>query len=429
MLYDQAQLAFAYLEAFQITGEPVFERAARDIFTYVLRDMRHPEGGFYSAEDADSIDPENPAHKGEGAFYIWRRTEIEQLLGAERAAIFCHRFGVSAEGNVIEDPHAEFTGRNILYEAVSENDVAEQFKLPIAQVQSILADSKQILFEARAKRTRPHLDDKILTSWNALMISAFAKGAQILNDSTYLDAAQAAAKFLLRTMYSPETGRLLRRFRDGDAAVEGFLDDYAFLAQALLDLFEVNGEPAHLILAIWIADIGFARFEDPENGGFFSTAANGEALLLRIKDDYDGAEPSGNSVATDLLLRLAHITGREQFQTQAEKSLRSFAPKLKEQSVQAPQMMVALGRWLTEPSQVVVRCEKFDAPAKAILAESARDFNPMRTALIVTDAATSSLQTFAPFLANLERKGKYTVYECANFVCELPRVVDPAGDV
>jgi hypothetical protein len=424
MLYDQAQLAWSYLEGFQITGDALFERVARDIFTYVLRDMRHPEGGFYSAEDADSADPENPSHKGEGAFYIWRLSEIEELLGVWRGALFCRRYGVTPEGNVLEDPHDEFSGRNILFEAVSEAETAERFQISVEDLRSELAAAKSTLFEARSKRPRPHLDDKILTSWNALMISALAKAARVLNDRGYLEAAQRALNFVLGRMYSSETGRLLRRFREGDAAVEGFLDDYAFLAQALLDVYEANGDPVHLLIAIRLADLGFAQFEDSENGGFFSTTASSESLLLRIKDDYDGAEPSGNSVATDVLLRLAHITGSDSFRARAEKSLRSFAPKLREQPVQAPQIMVALARWLTEPSQVVIRCEALDARAEMLLNEYTKQFKPMRAIIVVADRAVESLKDVAPFIAGLERKGNITVYECANFVCQLPRVID-----
>src|SRR6185437_10585284 len=349
MLYDQAQLAVSYLEAFQITRDPVFERIARDIFAYVLRDMRHPGGGFYSAEDADSPDPENPSHKAEGAFYIWRQSEIEELLDRKTAAWFCHRYGIRPEGNVQEDPHGEFTGKNILYEAFTEEETAREYQTSATAVRDSLDPAKNVLFEARAKRPRPHLDDKVLTAWNGLMISAFAKGAQILGDTAYLDVAQRAADFILGAMYSPESGKLQRRFRDGHAAVGGFLDDYAFFAQALLDLYETTFNPDLLALAARFAREAFSRFEDTENGGFYSTLSGEADLLLRMKEDYDGAEPSGNSVATSVLLRLAHLTGDETFAARAERSLRAFAPKLNEQPSQAPQMMVVLGDWLSEP--------------------------------------------------------------------------------
>jgi uncharacterized protein YyaL (SSP411 family) len=373
--------------------------------------MTHASGAFYSAEDADSPDPENPTHKGEGAFYIWRKAEIDALLPPDVSAAFCRHYGVQPDGNVVEDPQGEFTGRNILFEAEPES--SEHLK-----------EAKRILFEARSKRPRPHLDDKILTSWNALMISAFAKAAQVLDDEGYLESARRAMRFLLDTMYSSDTGLLLRRFREGEAAIEGFLDDYAFLAQALLDLYEADFEPEHLEIATRLARDGFARFEDSQNGGFYSTASDGEPLLWRIKDDYDGAEPAGNSVAVDVLLRLAHLTGNDTFRAQAEKALRYFAPKLREQAGQAPQMLVALGRYLGEPSQYVLRCAEVDAKVRSLLAEWRRDFQPYRTYAVITDEAVEKLREVAPFLAGLERKGMITTYQCANFVCQLPQVVE-----
>jgi uncharacterized protein len=425
MLYDQAQLAWSYLEAFQVTGDAELKQTAEQIFAYVLRDMRHPEGGFYSAEDADSVDPDQPSHKGEGAFYIWRQKEIEEVLGADTAARFAHRYGIQPDGNVTEDPHGEFTGRNILYQANSLEETAVHFQAATEELTGELEASRRVLFDRREKRPRPHLDDKILTSWNALMISAFAKAAQVLENDTYLPAAQRAAGFILQTMYAPETGRLLRRFREGEAAVNGFLDDYAFLAQALLDLYEADFNPAHLRTAVQLMKTSIELFEDSRNGGFFSTGTEGEALMLRIKDDYDGAEPSGNSVATDVLLRLAHLTGDDDFRVHAEKSLKSFAPKLREQPVQAPQMLVALGRYLSEPAQLVIRCEQLDDRVKGILKEHRqREWKPNLTCAVVTDTAVDQLGEVAPFLASLERKGAVTIYECANFVCQLPRVLD-----
>jgi uncharacterized protein YyaL (SSP411 family) len=427
MLYDQAQLAISYLEAFQITRDPFFEQIARDIFAYVLRDMRHPEGGFYSAEDADSPDPENPSHKAEGAFYVWRQSEIEELLDRKTAAWFCHRYGVRPEGNVQEDPQGEFTGKNILYEAFTDEETGREYQTSAAELRGALNRAKSVLFEARAKRPRPHLDDKVLTAWNGLMVSAFAKGAQILGDAAYLDAAQRATNFIVGALYSPETGELLRRFRDGQAAVGGFLDDYAFFAQALLDLYETTFAPDLLALAVRFGREAFARFEDAENGGFFSTLPGAADLMLRMKDDYDGAEPSGNSVATCVLLRLAHLTGDDMFRVRAERSLRAAAPKLDEQPSQAPQMMVALGASLSEPEQVVVRCSSVDDRVRAFLLERRRRFEPYTVIAVVPDEAVKTLRTVAPFLASLSRTGDATLYECANFACQLPRPLSDAG--
>ncbi len=251
MLYDQAQLVVSYLEAYQLTHDEFYATVARSTLDYVLRDMTHSEGGFYSAEDADSvIDPANPKEKGEGAFYLWTAQELAQILDERTAQLFAYRFGVEPDGNVHNDPHAEFTGKNILYVRHSIEETAQNFHLSEETTKALLAKAVPQLLEARSKRIRPHLDDKILTSWNGLMISAFAKAAQTLDEPRYLTAAQRAMEFILSRMYNSATGIFLRRFRDGDAAIPGFLDDYAFITAALLDLYESDFNPAHLERAI-----------------------------------------------------------------------------------------------------------------------------------------------------------------------------------
>jgi uncharacterized protein len=431
MLYDQAQLAVAYLEAYQVTGEAKFAATARDIFSYVMRDLTDPHGGFYSAEDADSPDPENPSHSGEGAFYIWKKSEIDGLLNATDAAMFCARFDVRPEGNVEQDPHGEFTGRNILYEALPDQAMGEDeaggaTPLEGAKARQALEGAKHVLFDARAKRPRPHLDTKILTSWNGLMISAFAKGYAVLGDKQYLDAAERATSFLLSTMYDANSGLLLRRFCEGESAVPAFLDDYAFFAQALIDLFEAGFNASYLGVAANLAKNGLQQFEDSEQGGFFSTAAGASDLLLRMKDDYDGAEPSGNSVGADVLLRLAHLTGDTTFSDRAEKCLRWAAPRMQAQPTMAPQMLVALGRSLSEPEQVVIRCPEIEPEVQNLLSERRQKFSPYSVTVVLTDESARKLAQAAPFLAQLERKGHITLYECRNFACELPKVIGAA---
>ncbi len=413
MLYDQAQLAVSYLEAFQVTHQSRFANVARGIFDYVLRDMTDAAGAFYSAEDADSPDPENPSHSGEGAFYIWRQSEIQNLLGAD-AAEFCKYFGVQEYGNVANDPQGEFVARNILYRPI---DAAAEEPPGIQR-------SKQILFEARARRPRPHLDNKILTSWNALTLSALSLGYRALNDERYLSAAKRAADFLLTTMYDPSSGRLLRRFCGGEAAVPGFLDDYAFLAQALLDLFESTFDPRYLSISVDLARRGLKSFEDEEHGGFFSTMQGERDLLLRMKEDYDGAEPSGNSVATDVLLRLAHLTADENFARRAQRSLEAFSPKLEAQPTIAPQMLVAVNRWLSGSDQLVIRCAEIDATVQSRLQAEWAQFKPGQAAIALNDQTAAELSSVAPFLAGLERRGRITIYRCRNFACELPEVIE-----
>lgn len=422
MLYDQAQLAISYLEAFQITGDEDLAAAARGIFRYVMRDLRDSAGGFYSAEDADSPEPSNPLHSGEGAFYIWTQREIEELLGAESAALFSRRYGVQAGGNVDVDPQEEFTGRNILYEALPEAEAGASSALNAAEISALLQCAKQILFEARARHPRPHLDSKVLTSWNALMISAFAKGYLVLGDEQFKEAALSALQFVLARMYDPSSGRLLRRFCDGAAAIDGFLDDYAFLAQALLDVFEITFDAFYLDTAINLANCGFAQFEDSEAGGFYSTVSGAPDLLLRMKDDYDGAEPSGNSVATDVLVRLAHLTGIAEFETKAWKSLEAAAAKLKTQSTAAPQLLIALERSLAAPSHTVIRCAKMNPEVTGLLKAEWKKYEPNTVTLVVDDHSAQSLSKWAPIQVASEKMGNITIYRCRNYACALPEI-------
>jgi uncharacterized protein len=224
-------------------------------------------------------------------------------------------------------------------------------------------------------------------------------------------------------MYDADSGRLLRRFCEGESAVPAFLDDYAFFVQALIDLFEAGFNASYLEIATNLAKNGLQQFEDSEQGGFFSTAAGASDLLLRMKDDYDGAEPSGNSVAADVLLRLSHLTGDTSFGVRAEKCLRWVAARLQAQPTMAPQMLAALGRWLSEPEQVVIRCAEIVSEVERLVAERRQNFSPNSVTVVITDEAAGKLAGTAPFLAQLERKGRITSYECRNLVCELRKVI------
>jgi uncharacterized protein YyaL (SSP411 family) len=373
--------------------------------------MTHPEGGFYSAEDADSvIDPAKPHEKGEGAFYIWSRTEIELVLGKQAADVFCRAFGVETDGNVHADPHGEFTGRNILYQAA-----------PVAEAERLtIASAKAKLLEARSKRIRPHLDDKILTAWNGLMVSAFALGTQVLEEPKYAEAARRAADFLLDKMYDRASGRLLRRFRDGDAAIAGFLDDYAFFANALVDLYETVFDLRYLETAEQLAASMISLFEDTEQGAFFSTAAADPNLVLRMKEDYDGAEPSGNSIAVLALLRLSALTGREDFRAAAERALKTFASRMRAAPVGVPQMLVAYMCSRSEPRQIVIAGE--GAQAQRLLTPVRRAFLPNKVVFLIPNSEVRDrLSLRLPALAGMTAvDGKAAAYVCENFTCQLP---------
>jgi uncharacterized protein len=423
MLYDQAQLVVSYIEAYQLTHDEFYATVARSTLDYVLRDMTHPDGGYYSAEDADSvIDPANPKEKGEGAFYLWTAQELAQLLDERTAQLFAYRFGVEPDGNVHNDPHGEFTGKNILYVRHTIEETAQNFHLSEETTKSLLAKAVPQLLEARSQRIRPHLDDKILTSWNGLMISAFAKAAQTLDEPRYLLAAQRAIEFILSYMYNPATGILLRRFRDGDAAIPGFLDDYAFITAALLDLYESDFNPTHLERAIAITAKTHELFEDSSTGAFFTTAAGDASLVLRMKDDYDGAEPSGNSLALSNLLRLAHITDRAEYRDAAERTLRALSPKMTSQPVAVPQMLVALQYSQATKREVVIAGDPQRELTQAFLRKVRTSFQPNTVVLLVDSEATrEALAKYFPAITNMrEINGKPTAYVCQNYTCQLP---------
>jgi uncharacterized protein len=423
MLYDQAQLAVAYLEAFQLTGRADFADEARRIFHYVQRDMTDVSGAFYSAEDADSIiDPDHPHEKGEGAFYIYSYdAELVTLLGADTAGLFAYRYGVSPDGNVLSDPHEEFTGRNILYRARSLEECAKRFDKPLEEVQRLLEEAEESVLALRNKRPRPHLDDKVLSSWNGLMISAFAMGARILGDPGLLVSAQRAATAVLGHLYDAERSILLRRMRDGEAAIDGFLDDYACVAQGLLDLYEADFDANHLVMALHLTERMQALFEDPERGAFFSAAGGDAALIVRMKEDYDGAEPSGNSVAVMNLLRLAAITGRDDLRASAERAFKSFGQRLSDAPSSLPQMMAAYLFYRNSPKQIVLRGERDDERTQALLAELNRHFIPNRVVLLADASNRERLAAIAPALHALQADGADpAAYVCEHFTCQLP---------
>lgn len=428
MLYDQAQLAISCVEAFQITGAMEYAETARETLDYVLRDLRDEGGAFYSAEDADSaIDPARPDVKGEGAFYIWRQAEIEEIAGSPAAGWFCYRYGVEQDGNVREDPHGEFTARNILFRAHTVEATAEHFGRPPGEVRAGILQASRKLLEARNRRPRPHLDDKILTAWNGLMISAFARAGAALAEQPYTEAAVRAAAFVLEHLYDEGTGILQRRYRAGEAAIPGFLDDYAFMAQACLDLYESTFELPWLTRAIRLTETMRELFEDAAAGGFYSTQAGDPSLVMRMKDDYDGAEPSGNSVAVLNLLRLASMTGRAELRASAERALEAFSGRLMTAPVAAPQMLAAYEFSQAPPREIVIVGEKSSPDTLALLKLLHARFLPNAVSLLVDSGeARRLLSSGNPAIAEMrELDGRAAAFVCENYACRLP-VSDPA---
>jgi uncharacterized protein YyaL (SSP411 family) len=404
MLYDQAMLSLAFLECFQATGKEIYSGTAGEIFTYVLRDLKAPGGGFFCAEDADS-------EGEEGKFYQWTESEIRSVLDADEAALAIEAFGVEKNGNFLDEATRERTGRNVLLLA----------KSPEAAMRATFEGAREKLFRAREQRVRPGRDDKILTDWNGLMIAAMAKGAQVLNRPDWAEAAAEAARFVLAHLRD-ERGRLLHRFREGEAAVPGMLDDYAFLIWGLLELYEATFDAETLKTALELADNTVDHFHDEKGGGFFFTADDGEEILFRQKDSYDGAIPSGNSVIMLDLLRLSRITGRSDLEQKAVGVSRAFARNIGQMPSAYSQLMVAL-EFLAGPQfEIVIAGKPGAKDTQEMLDAVRRAFLPNRVLLLRPQGAGSgAIAAIAPYTKDMKAGGdRATAYVCRNFACATP---------
>ena len=425
MLYDQAQLARAYVDAFQFTHDSRWEKIARDVLDYVLRDMTDKEGGFYSAEDADSFLEHGKPEHGEGAFYVWTKSEIEQLLG-EDAALFIRFYGVEADGNapVGSDPMNEFHGKNTLIQRLSISDATKFFKKTEAEIETSLAKSRGTLFAARAKRPKPHLDDKIIVAWNGLMISALSRAAQVLGEPRYLAAAQRSARFIQANLW--HDGALIRSFRQGASNVPAFADDYAALIAGLLDLYEADFDTAWLQWAVQLQTKMDERFLDKEHGGYFQTAPGASDILFRTKEDYDGAEPAPGSLAAANLLRLAQLTDSKEFRERAEKTIASAADQLDRLPSAMTQMLCAVDASLAKPRQIVIAGKRDAEDTRALLREVRAIFAPNQIVLLADGAGGQEwLGAKLDFLRTaIPVDGKAAAYVCENFTCQAP-ITDP----
>ena len=405
MLYDQAMLAVAFLEASLAAGDPFFADAAEDIFRYVLRDMTLPAGGFCSAEDADS-------EGREGAFYVWKKEEIESTLGPEDSEIFCAYYGATEEGN--------FEGKNILHIPPGAHDAASRIASAENPLGEQLARARERLLEVRSRRPRPLRDDKVLADWNGLMIAALARGARVTGRKEYARAASASADFVLEEMRAPDGG-LCHRWREGEAAIEGFLDDYAFMIYGLLELYEATFEPRHLREALSLADGMIKRFGDADRGGFFLRAAGAGELIVRTKEIYDGAVPSGNSVAALCLLRLGRLSGRTDLEERADRLLREFAGALESQPTAYTQMLSAVDFALGPDTEIVIAGEPGAADTEAMLSEVSRRFLPRAVTMLRSPGERSDILGIAPMLERMVPiEGTATAYVCEGFRCGAP---------
>ena len=405
MLYDNAQLVQLYLDAHLVSqpqtpdakSQAVFSETARGILDYVLRDMTHPEGGFYSAEDADS-------EGQEGKFYCWTHDELARLLSPEEFNVATTYFGITKDGNFVDHSHPEpLSGQNVL--SVVAPDVS-------ADDQALLSAAKSKMSAARAQRIRPHLDDKVLASWNGLMLGAFARASAVLGDETYRAAAEKNLRFIQAKLWDEKTKTLYHRWRDGARDSVQLLDAYAFLLSGVVELYEATLEPKHLDFAIALADAMRVRFYDAEDGGFWQSAVDSTDLILRIKDDSDGAEPAGNSVATLAFLKLAVIAGRADYREVAERTLQAAAGKLDRTPQAVPCLMQALDFWLAEPVRIAIVGEPETAAARSLRCTAHSVYRPNKVVLGNHGAVD-------PFVRTLPTT-HVAAYVCTGQTCKSP---------
>ncbi len=420
MLYDQAQLAWAYLEGSQNAGAPGpahdAERAqgyadtARGIFRYVMRDLTAPGGGFFSAEDADS-------EGVEGRFYVWTRRELDTVLGAD-AALFAAAYDVTAAGNFEH-------GASVLQRVHSDAALAETFGGTPPEIAARLARARETLFAVRSRRPRPHLDDKVLTAWNGIMISALARGARVLRESALTDAATRSANFLWEHLRDPGTGAMRRRFRDGEAAGAGQLDDYVYPALGFLDLYGATFDAVWIERSVLMMEQALERFGDDTDGTLFESPADDPHVRIRMKDDFDGAEIAGNSVAAWVLVTLAALLDREPWRQRAQRLLDTYAARLATNPIAMPRMLAAMDLAAAPPNHVVIAGDPEAADTRMLIREFDRRFLPRELLLVVPPGARGKWERLAPFAAALTPVGgAATAYICTNYACRLP-VTDP----
>ncbi|MCF8032874.1 MAG: thioredoxin domain-containing protein [Desulfarculaceae bacterium] len=415
MLYDQALMAMALCEAFQLTGEEGFAQAARQVFAYVLRDMTSPGGGFYSAEDADS-------EGEEGLFYVWTPDQVADVLGPELGGLFCRAYNVTDQGNFEH-------GRSIPHLTSSLEELAGDEGLEPGDLAAKLNEAREGLFAAREKRVHPLKDDKIIASWNGLMIAALAIGARALNQPSYLEAAERAAEFIEAELRDGN-GRLARRWREGHLAGQGYLDDYAFYLWGLIELHQSGLETRHLERALDLAELTHRLFEDADKGGYFYTPAGGEDLIFRDKEIYDGALPSGNSAMALNLLRLGRLVGSVELEERAEGVFKAFAGLVEGQPMAYTHLMNALDFSLSPGQEVVVVGKRGDERTEALITRALEGFAPHRVVLFKDAGADGArVGALAPYAVEMEQVGSgATAFVCTGHACQSP-VNDPADMV
>jgi uncharacterized protein YyaL (SSP411 family) len=402
MLYDNAQLVRIYSQAYALTGSALFKTVVEETIDYLLREMLHLEGGFYSTQDADS-------EGEEGKFFVWTPEEVNRILDEQTAEVFSRIYDVTEFGN--------FEGKNILHRVLTFEQAARLFKRDIKTIEDLVSRAKRNLFQEREKRIKPFRDEKIITSWNGLMLSGLAEAIKIAPKPSYLEAATRTVEFIFDKLYRDT--HLLHTYKDGIAKLPGYLDDYAFLGVGLLDLYEATFDRSALERAIELADSMLDEFSDPGDGAFFSTGKSHEQLISRPKPAFDGSIPSGNALAAQLLLRLYHYMGREEYLRKGEAVMQSYKTGIESQPFGFAHMLCALDFYLQKPKEIVVLGKREDTATAALIKEIHSTYLPNKTLQLVSPG--ESLEKISPALqGKTQIDGKPTVYVCQQFTCSAP---------
>ncbi|MEE8423701.1 MAG: thioredoxin domain-containing protein, partial [Thermodesulfobacteriota bacterium] len=414
MLYDQALLAIAYTETYQVTKKNEYRQTAIEILSYVARDMTSPGGGFYSAEDADS-------EGEEGKFYVWSKQEIQKILPEEIAGHILKVFNITEDGNFTDEGTGSETGKNIIYPGRPIADMAADLQISEENLVKEIDSARMMLFDVRKKRIHPGKDDKVLTDWNGLMIAAFSKAAQVFGIPEYLDCARKAVGFIFEKLCNSEK-KLFHRYRDKETSIPAFLDDYAFLIWGLIELYEASFEVSWLQRAIDLNTVLLDKFWDDRNGGFFLTANDAETVLLRMKENYDGAIPSGNSVAMLNLLRLSRMTSDPELEVKAELIGRFFSKSISEMPSAHTHMLSAVNFALGPSWETVIAGDSDGEDTKSMLHALRGQFVPNNVVIFLpTKGDPSTINQITGFTKELTAvEGKSTAYVCKNFQCSLP---------
>lgn len=403
MLYDNAQLSRLYVHLFQVTGDGFYRNVAEDIYDYVLREMTSTEGGFYSAQDADS-------EGVEGKFFVWTPKEVKEILGEDDGKLFCNFYDVSEAGN--------FEGESILNVRQTIEENAKQQNVTIEKLRDVLENGKKKLFEIREKRIKPLRDEKVLTAWNGLMLESFAESAAILDRKDYLEVAEKNADFILKTLRG-KNGLMLRTYKDGIAKLNGYLEDYAFFASGLIALYEATGNLRWIKEARTIADKMIDEFWDEESGGFYFTGKSHEELIVRSKDYFDNATPSGNSVATEVLLKLSILIDNDSYKRIAVTIFRLLADSIRRYGSAFGRLMSVIDFHLSTPKEIVIIGDKDSDDTKELLRTVWFNYIPNKIVVLSDDKDKEA--KVIPLLENrLMIDDKATAYICENFTCQQP---------